>query len=134
MSTDPVLDCETRWNSTFDMLKSAIRLRRPIEELLKRIRESRNGYTKFTINPRDTLAKAVGDITWNPIRDLCDFLEPFKDATELMSGSSYPTLGLIVPVFSTLMEHVHVTIDAQTGFRSQHPKKFATVVKDKLIA
>ncbi|CEO99923.1 hypothetical protein PBRA_007657 [Plasmodiophora brassicae] len=118
MSTDPVLDCETRWNSTFDMLKSAIRLRRPIEELLKRIRESRNGYTKFTINPRDTLAKAIGDITWNPIRDLCDFLEPFKDATELI----------------TLMEHVHVTIDAQTGFRSQHAKKFATVVKDKLIA
>ena len=128
-----LLDCETRWNSTFHMLKVALRLQKPIEELLKRIRESFEGYTSFIISPADPLAREIGDITWAPTKDFCLFLEPFKDATELMSGSTYPSLGFVVPVFKTILEHVQATLASTTGFKSTHAKRFAVKVNEKLI-
>jgi hypothetical protein len=126
------LDVETRWNSTFDMLKGALLLRKPIDELLKRIRERFDGYTNFTISPADYLARPIDIIAWNSIKDFCSFLEPFKDATELMSGSTYPTLGLAVPVFYAIQTHVQNATLCTDGFRSSHSKEFAKAVKTKL--
>ncbi|KAE8909028.1 hypothetical protein PF005_g3972 [Phytophthora fragariae] len=49
----PVLDCVTSWNSTWSMVISAIHLRKPIEELLRRIRGRHEGYRNLSIGPDD---------------------------------------------------------------------------------
>ena len=33
------------------------------------------------------------------IEELLDILKPFNDATEILSGDLYPTLGIVQPVF-----------------------------------
>ena len=126
------LDVETRWNSTYDMLKMAIQLRKPMDEFLKRIRERYEGFSDLSIAPMDPIARPIDQVSWGAIKDFCNFLEPFKDATDLMSGSSYPTLGLAVPIFYQLQKQVNDTILSSNGFRSSHSKKFALAVQSKL--
>eukprot|EP00474_Spongospora_subterranea_P011591 CRZ12049.1 hypothetical protein [Spongospora subterranea] len=114
------------------MLKTALQLRKPVDELLRRIRERFEGYTAFTIGPSDFLARPTDNISWNTIKDFCSFLEPLKDATVLMSASTYPTPGLAVPVFVHLQQHVNQTVASANGFRSQHVKAFAVAIQAKL--
>lgn len=49
-----------------------------------------------------------------------------------MSGSEYPTLGMVIPVYFSLMAHTKKAVEAVTGFRSTHTMKFATSVQYKL--
>ena len=128
----PSLDVETRWNSTWEMLNGIISLRKPLEELLRRIRDRHEGFCNFTIEPSSRLAENIPPESWSAVQDFCNFLNPFKDATVLMSGSSYPTLGLAAPVFFTITQHVKKAIVAQTGFKSTHTIKFAKIVQSKL--
>jgi hypothetical protein len=128
----PSLDVETRWNSTWEMLNGVISLRKPLEELLRRIRDRHDGFCNFTIEPSSHLAENIPHESWSAVQDFCNFLKPFKEATVLMSGSSYPTLGLAAPVFFTITQHVKKAIGAQTGFKSTHTIKYAKIVQSKL--
>ena len=103
----PDLDVETRWNSTWTMISAVISLQKPLVELLRRIRDRHDGYCTLSIEPRSLLAGAIPDESWSTIRDFCTFLAPFKQATDLMSGSTYPTLGLAVPVLYMLQKQVN---------------------------
>jgi len=38
------------------------------------------------------------------------FLEPFKEVTTVMSGSTYPTLSMTIPLFNYLVDHIEDTI------------------------
>ena len=49
-----------------------------------------------------------------------------------MSASLYPTLGLVVPMYTLIQRHVAKTIEASGGFRSTHSQRFAVEVKRKL--
>ena len=126
------LDVETRWNSTWKMLSDIISLRRALEELLRRIRGRHEGYTDFCIAPTSNLAEEIPRESWCAVEDFCKFLNPFKEATVLMSGSMYPTLGLAVPVFFMIQQHVKRAISAESGFTSTHTIKFAKAVMRKL--
>ena len=129
----PELDCETRWNSTWSMLSSVIMLKKPIQELLRRIRDRHDGFTTFSIKPNEDLAKHIDELTWHAMEDFCSFLKPFKDATALMSASEYPTLGMVIPVMHLLLEHVRRAIAENDGFRSTHGRNFAKAVQVKLL-
>ena len=128
----PELDCETRWNSTWMMMKSAIALRPVIDLLQRRIRQRHQGYTDFSIDPTSHLAKKISDITWTCIKDFCQFLNVFAQATVMMSGSTYPTLGMVIPVFEIIKKHVDDAIGSRGGFRSTHTSRFAKSVQEKL--
>ena len=128
----PELDCETRWNSTWSMMSSVLKMQKPLEELLRRIRDRHEGFSGFSIAPADEIARPITAETWSAMSDLCSFLKPFKEATVLMSASEYPTLGMVVPVFHLVSEHVRIAIAASTGFRSTHTIRFAKAVKTKL--
>jgi hypothetical protein len=78
------------------------------------------------------LAAEISEITWNVLADFKKFLTPLKDATVLMSASQYPTLGLVVPMYSLIQRHVAATIEATGGFRSTHSQRFAAQVQTKL--
>ena len=40
------------------------------------------------------------------IEELVDILKPFNDATEILSGDLYPTLGIVQPVFHRFLSDI----------------------------
>ena len=94
----PELDVHTRWNSTWEM-SGIVSLRMALEELLHKIYKRHEKLCQFTISLNDDLARPISEQTWYAMEDFCNFLLPFKQATFLLSGSDYPTLGMAMPVF-----------------------------------
>ena len=41
---------------------------------------------------------------WHILEDLIKLLEPFKNATEVLSGQKYPTLSCLGPILADLKE------------------------------
>ncbi|XBI57690.1 hypothetical protein VPH35_039038 [Triticum aestivum] len=75
------LDCKTRWNSTYIMLKGALQYKDVFERLS--IREK-----KFTCPTGED---------WVFAKEVCARLKVFFDVTELLSGTSYVTASLFFP-------------------------------------
>jgi hypothetical protein len=78
------LDTPTRWNSTFLMVSSALDMQGAISKVLSH-HEFRSDFTEF-LTPGD----------WNALECIRGLLSPFKDLTEDISGSTYPTLSYAV--------------------------------------
>ncbi|XP_073136407.1 zinc finger BED domain-containing protein RICESLEEPER 2-like [Henckelia pumila] len=80
------LDCKTRWNSTYLMLNTALEYK----DVFARLKQ------------RDTLYKRVPtEEDWSKVKAISSRLEMFYDATELFSGTKYPTVNLF---FSTMCD------------------------------
>nr|KYP43119.1 Putative AC transposase [Cajanus cajan] len=77
-----VLDCKTRWNSTFLMLQVAIQYKIVFDRL-----EQRDNQYKVLPSEND----------WNMASDICQKLELFYDVTLLFSGTLYPTANILFP-------------------------------------
>ncbi|KAG5544434.1 hypothetical protein RHGRI_017006 [Rhododendron griersonianum] len=73
------LDCVTRWNSTFLMLQTAIEYKDVFSRL--KIRES-----QYKSCPQDS--------DWEVAKEVCERLEVCYKATEVFSGTKYPTSNL----------------------------------------
>jgi len=73
------LDVTTRWNLTYLTLESAIKYKKAFE-ILKVV--DRN-YKNWPSSKE-----------WNRGEKMCQFLEPFYEIINMMSGSSYPTSNL----------------------------------------
>jgi hypothetical protein len=72
----PPLDVVTRWNSTYHMLVTSLKYRRAYEALRKN-------------DPQYIHEPSPED--WKLAKKLCTLLEPFYEATMVVSGSNYPT-------------------------------------------
>jgi hypothetical protein len=72
-------ECPTRWNSLLTMMESLLQSRQLVERCLASLR-------LFDKIP------SVED--WQIIQDLVNFLQVFRKATELFSGSQYPTCSM----------------------------------------
>ena len=72
-------DCPTRWNSLLDMLKSLLQNRELVERCLTRLRQ---------------FEKIPSLQEWETVKELVEFLNVFKTATELLSGSHYTTSSI----------------------------------------
>jgi hypothetical protein len=75
----PPLDVATWWNSTYHMLKCALEYDRAFEALT---------YEDIHYAHEPLVEE------WEMAKKLCDILKLFSDATELLSGSKYPTSNL----------------------------------------
>src|SRR5207253_1914219 len=75
----PVIDCPTRWNSTYYMLKNFEHLQPALQML-----QADNS----TIRERYPLPSELQDI-----HDIIVLLEPIERATLFLSASKYPTHG-----------------------------------------
>ncbi|KAD7476935.1 hypothetical protein E3N88_00071 [Mikania micrantha] len=73
-----ILDCKTRWNSTYDMLERAIFLEKGIEL-----------YARRDLNFRSDLANVPGYSDWLVAKSLAKLLEIFKTKTVEVSCSTY---------------------------------------------
>ena len=72
-------ECPTRWNSLLTMFESLLKSRQLVERCLASLR---------------LFDKIPSLDDWNNTEDLVNFLKAFKKATELLSGSEYPTSSM----------------------------------------
>jgi hypothetical protein len=75
----PTLDVPTRWNSTCDMLESALPFREAFYELGRQ-------------DPNYIYSSSLEE--WQRAKVVCNLLKIFKKATNVISGSKYPTSNL----------------------------------------
>ena len=87
-----VLDVVTRWNSTFDMLARLSTLKQCIQRWYVYL-ETEEGQLQFK---NYSLDKPT-DEDWMVLDGLVLLLQDFKGVTEVLSGSFYPTVTLILP-------------------------------------
>ncbi|XP_031256900.1 zinc finger BED domain-containing protein RICESLEEPER 2-like [Pistacia vera] len=76
-----ILDCKTRWNSTYDMLEIAIKFK----EVFPRYKERDKGY-KHCPDKED----------WVKVEKVCEILRVFSTMTNIISGSNYPTSNVLL--------------------------------------
>uniref|UniRef100_A0A803MIX4 BED-type domain-containing protein n=1 Tax=Chenopodium quinoa TaxID=63459 RepID=A0A803MIX4_CHEQI len=79
------LDIETRWNSTYLMLKTALVFRKAFKNMKTKF----SPYTKELM--KQPVEGAPNDEDWNKIQSFLPFLEIFYNATLKLSGSRYVT-------------------------------------------
>ena len=101
-----IVDCETRWNSTFYMFERLVRLERAIVQLeltlsySDRADEKKDGekLKNFLLDHEE----------WSDLKNVVKVLKPLELATSLVSGSSYATLSLIIPMTTTAIQKLQV--------------------------
>ena len=77
-----VLDCKTRWNSTYLMLSVALNYKDVF----------------YHLKQRDSQYKTIIEETdWDLAKEMCDKLKIFHSVTEMFSGTKYPTSNLFFP-------------------------------------
>lgn len=99
-----VYDCITRWNSTFYMLESLIQ-NKPV--LLKLFANKR----QLSISPKQQEKLALCELSsdeWTCLSHVLQVLKPFREATELLSGSKYPTIGLCLFAIRSIKDYLEI--------------------------
>ncbi|KZV39972.1 zinc finger BED domain-containing protein RICESLEEPER 2-like, partial [Dorcoceras hygrometricum] len=72
-------DCRTRWNSTYEMLSCALKFREVFPQFAER-----DAHYDCCPNLED----------WEKVEKVCSILQYFWSATQIISGSEYPTSNL----------------------------------------
>lgn len=81
-------DVETRWNSSLYMLQRFVQLEDAV---------------KATIALIDKELPLITQKEWIIIKHLCTILKPFEDATKNVSGESYCSASLVIPITNGLI-------------------------------
>ncbi|XP_039145917.1 zinc finger BED domain-containing protein RICESLEEPER 2-like [Dioscorea cayenensis subsp. rotundata] len=76
-----VLDCKTRWNSTYEMLSVALKFK----DVFPRYKDRDITYDCCPSNE-----------DWEKAEKVCEILEVFNSTTNIISGSEYPTSNLFL--------------------------------------
>ncbi|KAL4574178.1 hypothetical protein LXL04_021003 [Taraxacum kok-saghyz] len=76
-----ILECKTRWNSTYHMLSAAIKFK----DVFPMYKEREPRYQCCPTNE-----------DWLKVEKVCAILEVFNSATNIISGSEYPTSNLFL--------------------------------------
>lgn len=114
-------DVVTRWNSTFNMIDSMLKNEESIDSVL--------------VDSKKHSDLLLAKSQWKQLRAFHEVLvQPFQ-ISEQMSGSSYPTMSLIWPLFTTLVG----TLDAVKGvarrsFSSPTVEVFASALDPRFKA
>nr|GEV52173.1 hypothetical protein [Tanacetum cinerariifolium] len=90
------IECRTRWNSTYDTLKSAIDLQ---EAFYNYSMNNASFFRNLKAIPRRT--------DFDVCQKFCDFLEKFKDKTELVSTQSGPIAHLFLVKYLSAFRSNH---------------------------
>lgn len=92
---------DTRWNSTFSMLKSIADVYSEVKELLSQRKEE---------------SKLI-EIRQPCLLKLISFLEKFKIASDEIEATKRPTLFLVIIWYNRLLNHLEITDDDDGNFR-----------------
>ena len=108
------MEVATRWNSTFKMMERLVEQKDALSLVLSS--------TENAIN--------LTPYEWRTAADYCKTLKPFEEATTLMSGSTYPTVSMVIPVLNILLKKLRDSTDElkdlklalAAGLNSQWPQ------------
>ena len=84
--------CVTRWGSTYEMLARFI--------------EQQQAVCAVLLEDGGDRILMPSSVEFAVIEELVDILKPFNDATEILSGDLYPTLGIVQPVFHQFLNEI----------------------------
>lgn len=76
-----IQDVATRWNSTFYMVERFVELENAIRATIGIVNDSLN---QLTLEE------------WNILKELCQILKPFEDATKCISGENFISASLVI--------------------------------------
>jgi hypothetical protein len=107
-----ILDCPTRWNSTYQMLSVAMQFK----EVFQRFQDREPNYTTLP-----------DDDDWEKVEKVSKLLEVFNGVTNIISGSEYPTANL----YLVEMYRIKQVIDNAVQDESQFMKDMANAMKTK---
>ncbi|XP_074299201.1 zinc finger BED domain-containing protein RICESLEEPER 2-like [Silene latifolia] len=107
-----VLECKTRWNSTYEMLACVIKFKK----VFARLAQADRSYT-YCPSAED----------WVKIEKLSEILEVFNDTTNIISGSEYPTSNL----FLAEIYRIKVLLDTQLVTYDEFVKKLVKKMKER---
>lgn len=91
-----ILDVKTRWNSTFWMMHRCQELRIPYDATIKSVPKLK----KYSLS----------DHEWARISDLVQLLNPFREATEMISNAHSPTLSSTSAVYQVLFDQLNQAV------------------------
>lgn len=107
-----ILDCPTRWNSTYQMLSVAMHFK----EVFPRFQDREPSYTTLP-----------DDDDWEKVEKVSKLLEVFNVVTNIISGSEYPTANLyLAEVF-----RIKLVLDQAIQDESDFMKEMAKAMKGK---
>ncbi|GJV51095.1 zinc finger BED domain-containing protein RICESLEEPER 2-like protein [Tanacetum coccineum] len=107
-----ILDCKTRWNSTYKMLSAAISFK--------------EAFSMYEV--RDPLYKhCPSDDDWEKLESICKTLEAFDACTNIISGSDYPTSNL----YFGEVQYTKQVLDRQFNDECEWLRKMVTKMKEK---
>ncbi|KMT03967.1 hypothetical protein BVRB_8g186740 [Beta vulgaris subsp. vulgaris] len=107
-----ILECKTRWNSTFDMLDCAIKFRKV--------------FPRYALHDHN-YDSCPDDEEWGKIEKLLDVLRVFKDTTNSISGSEYPTSNL----FLAEVQRIKVLLDKKSESHDDFVKSMVKSMKER---
>lgn len=94
-----------RWNSVHDMIE--------------RLCEQQLAVCAVLQNQRSLLYLEHSPEEWRLLQDLCEILEPFKDATAYLSADQYPSLSTLGPLLAQIRLKLVITpADSSTAIRN----------------
>ena len=107
INIDLILDMRIRWNSSFKMINRILVYQSVLEELYAQL-DSIGGITQ---RQKEKLIGAhLSSSDWALLQSLRFVLERFSDATEIISGKSYPTLSIAYAVRLSLHHFLSDTV------------------------
>ncbi|XP_057444811.1 zinc finger BED domain-containing protein RICESLEEPER 2-like [Lotus japonicus] len=107
-----VIDCPTRWNSTFQMLSTSLKFKTAFAAYKER-------------EPHYVYSPSLED--WSKVEKICKLLEVFDLATHVISGSEYPTANL----YLAEVWRVKQVIDNASEDEDDFMREMAAPMKEK---
>ncbi|KAJ7982028.1 zinc finger BED domain-containing protein RICESLEEPER 2-like [Quillaja saponaria] len=98
-----IFDCPTRWNSTLDMLSTALKFKVAFSRFKER--DSHPSYENLP-QPEE----------WEQVDEVCELLELFRVATNMISSSNYPTSNLYLPEICRVKEVLNLVSENGNDF------------------
>lgn len=92
----PILDVTTRWNSTFEMLDSAFKMKAALAILCEN-------------DPVFRSLKLTSD-DWQLLKKILDFLKYFKVVSDKICGEKYITLPIAIIAFNLLLDKIETIV------------------------
>jgi hypothetical protein len=92
----PIIDVVTRWNSTYDMLVRALRIKDVLVE------------TIYQHKDNSLIALLLSDIYWKCISQLIEILAPLKEVTLRASANSHALcITNVIPLYDFCVESLN---------------------------
>ncbi|KAK8579507.1 hypothetical protein V6N12_069831 [Hibiscus sabdariffa] len=107
-----ILECKTRWNSTYDMLDCAIKFRKV--------------FPRYALHDH-SYNYCPDDDEWEKIEKLLEILKVFKATTNIISGSEYPTANL----FLGEVQRIKVLLDVKSESLDDFVKSMVANMKER---